>query len=677
VLPARSLAAAPSGSRLPDGTGRGWVASSPEIRAVALIRVESHPLGPRVYVFGKRVHEVALGIAVLALLGLGVGLHVLRSGDALAVVAGVGVWLVAKDWRDLFPRWRNTQTHRRFGFHLHVGSRIAWRLDLPTVAATATLAVAAVNAASALTPNVGWRGHLLLRVEPVAALPIFHAVALPASVGLGLTAVYLYRRRRRALLLAIGLLLVLGVADELKGLDFEEAALSAGLAASLWYGRGAFDVEHDRHDGRRSLVPVVAAGLAVAAAGIASAWVVGGTDPSIRLAGRESAALLGWQPPPLPALDLASLVVHGLTLLALVSAASVFFRPRRPALVTGRQERLHARELTRAYGRDTLAAFKLREDIDYLFSPDRGAFLGYRVEGGVLLVAGDPIGSEDAVSEVMREARAVADAHGLRLGAVGASEAGAHRWRAVGLRSLYVGDEAIVATREFSLEGRPIRKVRQSVSRMLAAGYTVEIREVATLSGPAFAELEAISARWRNGEPERGFAMATRLTDPAAREGVVVIGRDESGAVRGWLHYLPSFGRPAMSLALMRRDRDTPNGLMEFLVVRSIELLRERGVTEISLNFAAFARPFRRPRGALDHVARGLLGAASRWFQIESLYRFNAKFFPRWEPRFLVFDSPVALPRIGFATLVAEGQLRRPTLTIPARLRFRPRPRSG
>ena len=62
-----------------------------------------------------------------------------------------------------------------------------------------------------------------------------------------------------------------------------------------------------------------------------------------------------------------------------------------------------------------------------------------------------------------------------------------------------------------------------------------------------------------------------------------------------------------MSLALMRRDRDTPNGLMEFLVVRSIELLRERGVDEISLNFAAFARPLRSPRGLLDRTACALL----------------------------------------------------------------------
>ena len=42
-----------------------------------------------------------------------------------------------------------------------------------------------------------------------------------------------------------------------------------------------------------------------------------------------------------------------------------------------------------------------------------------------------------------------------------------------------------------------------------------------------------------------------------------------------------------MSLSFMRRDRETPNGLTEFLVVSAIQLLGERGIEELSLNFAA------------------------------------------------------------------------------------------
>jgi lysyl-tRNA synthetase, class II len=661
VLLARSHAAAPSGSRLPDGTGRGWVAASARCADAALIRVEQHPLGPRVYVLGQRVHEVALGLGILGVLAILLGIGVLSAeSKPVLVILAAGTWLALKDWRDLFPRWRNQQVHCRFAPHL-AGGRGRSRLPgLPAVAAAGTVAVAAVNAASALTPNVAWRGHLLLRVEPVAALPVFHAVAVPASLALGLTGVSLYHRRRRALWLAIALLVVLGVVDELKGLDFEEAALSAGLALALWYGRRSFDVEHEPFRARAAAAPLAGAMLAIAVAGAIGVWVAGGTDPSVRFAVREAGGLLLWRPLPAPFDDPgAPFAVRALVVLTLVVTAWTLFRPRRPPTLTTAEERRRALGLVRAHGRDTLSAFKLRTDLEYLFSPAGDAFAGYRVSNGVLLVAGDPVGPDDSVTQLLSEVRSFARVHGLRLGVVGASEDGARSWRQLGLRALYIGDEAVVGTSDFSLEGRSIRKVRQSISRLGAAGYTAGLVDVATLRARALAELEVASTTWLGEQPERGFAMATTLSDPAAREGVVALAWDAAGSVRGLVLYLPTFGRAAMSLALMRRDRDTPNGLMEFLVARSLVELRERGVEEVSLNFAAFARPLRSPRGSVDRVMRRLLGVAGRWYQIESLYRFNAKFFPRWEPRYLVFESPAALPRVGFATLIAEGQVPR------------------
>ena len=72
-----------------------------------------------------------------------------------------------------------------------------------------------------------------------------------------------------------------------------------------------------------------------------------------------------------------------------------------------------ARELVRRHGADTLAYFKLRRDQHYLFSPDRSAFLGYRVEAGVLLVSGDPVGPDAAIPGLFRELSAFAEARGL------------------------------------------------------------------------------------------------------------------------------------------------------------------------------------------------------------------------------------------------------------------------
>ena len=142
----------------------------------------------------------------------------------------------------------------------------------------------------------------------------------------------------------------------------------------------------------------------------------------------------------------------------------------------------------------------------------------------------------------------------------------------------------------------------------------------------------------------------------------MLITRDDSGEVRGFLHFVPAFGRPAMSLSFMRREHDTPNGLTEFMVVRAIELLRERGIEEVSLNFAAFARLMHSPACARDRLLGRLAAIFNPFFQIESLFRFNAKFFPRWEPRYLLYEGALGLPRAGLAAMWAEGQLPRPRL---------------
>jgi lysyl-tRNA synthetase class 2 len=186
-------------------------------------------------------------------------------------------------------------------------------------------------------------------------------------------------------------------------------------------------------------------------------------------------------------------------------------------------------------------------------------------------------------------------------------------------------------------------------------------------------QVEAVLEAGRQGAPERGFSMAMdSLQGQHDHDTLVVLARDAEGQIRGVLHFVPCYGRQAVSLSFMRREPTTPNGLTEFLVVRAIELLRERGVEELSLNFAAFAKWMHSPEKRLERVLGKLIALGNPFFQIESLYRFNAKFFPRWEPRYLVYEGALGLPRAGIAALWAEGQL--PKGPRPSQWRSGPRP---
>jgi lysyl-tRNA synthetase class 2 len=277
------------------------------------------------------------------------------------------------------------------------------------------------------------------------------------------------------------------------------------------------------------------------------------------------------------------------------------------------------------------------------------------------MISGDPVGEPPAVAELTRSIVAFAEARSLRIAALGVSEVGKTLFEQAGLRALYMGDEAIVDTASFSTEGRGIRKVRQSVTRLDKAGYTARFAELGSLEEHVLAELEEISAGWRLGAPERGFSMAMdSLRNPHCSETLVLCASDPEGKIAGFLQFVPTYGRNAVSLSFMRRRHDTPNGLTEFMIVKAIRGLSERSIAEASLNFAAFARLIREPDGLTERIAGRLLSLGDTWFQIERLYRFNAKFFPSWEPRYFMYEKRFGLPRAAIAALWIEGQLPRP-----------------
>ena len=154
----------------------------------------------------------------------------------------------------------------------------------------------------------------------------------------------------------------------------------------------------------------------------------------------------------------------------------------------------------------------------------------------------------------------------------------------------------------------------------------------------------------------------SRLGDAADTECVVATAHQD-GVLRGMLHFVP-WGTDGLSLDLMRRDRSADNGLNELMIVDLIKSCPSLGVQRVSLNFAVFRDAIERGEkigaGPVLRAWRGLLLFASRWWQIESLYRFNVKFRPDWEPRFLSYPATRDLPRIAIAALEAEAFLVRP-----------------
>jgi lysyl-tRNA synthetase, class II len=498
--------------------------------------------------------------------------------------------------------------------------------------AWAAAGVGVIGLVSALTPEMTDRVEILQGILPPGWPEAARVLTVAFGVGLIWLSRSLAKRRRRAWQLAVGVVMASAVAHLAKGLDFEEATVSVLLLCALVRWRRRFDVPGDP----ASVRPLL--GLGAALAGIVAIAV------SEELRGAE-----------LP--HRASDALTGLGIAVGVTALYYWLRPFGQAVAQTVGERRAARALVEAYGSDSLAFFALRRDKSYLFSPSRRAFLAYRVVAGTALVSGDPVGEEEEIDDLLTELQRLVRTRGWRLAVVGASSEQLHRYRALGLKPVPIGEEAVLRPQEFSLEGRAIRKVRQSVSRLRKAGYSFRVVPADEVEPVLAAELEDVSTSWRGGEPERGFSMA--IDDLHVPGSVLALAEDSAGRVGGFLHLAPSPAGGGWSLSAMRRRPQEPNGLTEFLVVETLAWARVTGASELSLNFCAltdFLAPERVTTPLRWLVRRGLL-LADNVFQLERLYSFNRKFFPEWRRRYICVERFTDLPAVGLAYLHAESLL--------------------
>jgi lysyl-tRNA synthetase, class II len=283
------------------------------------------------------------------------------------------------------------------------------------------------------------------------------------------------------------------------------------------------------------------------------------------------------------------------------------------------------------------------------------------VIGGTALIAGDPIGAVEERADLVHEFVRVAHLKGWRVAVAGASGETLEDYASIGFKSMYLGDEAVIRPKEFSLDGRAIRKVRQSVSRLQKNGYVVRVLSTADADEQLKADIREVSEEWRGTWPERGFTMAM---DALFRypDTVLAVAVAPDGSVGGFLQLVPSPASEGYSLASMRRRRDTPNGLMEYLITETVAWARAHDVTEVSLNFAVFADFLRTDEDAsrFTRAVRFTLLKADRLFQVERLHSFNRKFFPHWRRRYFCFERWSDFPLAGLAYLHAESLLTPP-----------------
>ncbi len=528
-----------------------------------------------------------------------------------------------------------------------------------------------IDVLSAVIPRPGAALGLVERLGP-GTPPTARALLVPAGILLLIVSRGLARRNRRAWRLAVALLGLSAALHLLRGPDYAAAIVTVLIAVALVARRQDFSHRGDpaaelsalvRLTGMLGLamvygVTVLALYRVVAGLPVAPGPVVLDTVRAlVGVAPRGSQYIPGdfsrWFP----------LSVLSIAALGVIWAAEVWIRPWRQWLFADTGSGEVAANIVRRWGGDTLAPFALRSDKEWFFTGQ--SLIAYRVVRGIAVVSGDPVGPLEEAGAALDDFLGYARSRGWHIAILGASGQLLPVYQSRALHPLYHGDEAVIDTTGFSLQGRAMRTVRQAARRLERNMYRADVVMAGDVSEQLRAELAGIDRAWLHGGIRKGFTM--ELDDPfrlGGHDALFVIGRDEQGRVAGFLHLAVCQASHSLSLSSMPRRPGLPNGFNAWLITTTVSWARDHGFKRLSLNFSPFAgllgsdaareslTPSQRiQRRALLRLKRVLA------LQLDNLLRFNRQFSPDWVPRYMIIEHRADLPRVMVAAMAAEGYL--------------------
>jgi putative flippase GtrA len=347
-------------------------------------------------------------------------------------------------------------------------------------------------------------------------------------------------------------------------------------------------------------------------------------------------------------------------------------------------------ELIRYYGSHSLAFFGLSSENLRFLAPNGEGLVSYRLVNNVAVVLDDPVCAPEDFERVTRSFLDFCRHHHWHVAFYQAHYEHLATYHDLKLRAFKMGEEAIIDLQIFTLSGSAMANVRTSCRRAEREGVTIDWYE-GVPPAEVMHQLEQVSNAWLQHKDDKhtsemGFSMgrlddlsniaeraeaianlpiSTNILTTTVPRLVTAIATTSAGRACAFVTFTPIYGlltdvetatgkqseiqNWGWSLDLMRRVPDAPPGVIELLLVRTIELFRSRQAQIVSLGMVAMADT----RQETSSVQRRLADfATNRLGMLEgryTLFNFKQKFHPDWESRYFVTDATLALPKVALA----------------------------
>jgi phosphatidylglycerol lysyltransferase len=594
---------------------------------------------------------VVEGVMPLVFISLGV-----PAGPATAVslaFRGLTYWLPLLLGFILIRRTRTFGTSER-------SLAYSWNVR---ILALAVALMGVINVLSAVTPALANRAAVLARISPLEVRHGGHLTAALGGFALILLAGGLWRRKRVAWLLALTILCLSIASHLVKGLDYEEALLAAGLSIWLVAVRHEFHARSDQPSIQQGLIALLVAlgfTLAYGALGFYLLDRQYSVNFGLLPALRQTVIMFTqfYDPGLQPLTGFGRYFADSIYVVGVVTFSYAFFMLLRPVFLrqpATPQERRHAQEIVEAYGRSSLARLVLMDDKAYYFSPG-GSLVAFALRNSIAAALGDPIGPPGDLNNTIRGFTSYCSRNDWRPAFYQTLADSLPAYQAAGFEAVCIGQEAIVDLAAFTIERSANKALRNPFNRLAKAGFQIEIHQP-PIGRDLLDDLRRISDEWLTmvRGTEKRFSLGW-FDDDYIRSCPVITVCNPQGVITAFANIVKEYQLNEITIDLMRRRRESEPGTMEFLFVSLFFWARQQGYATFNLGLSALAYVGESPGDpALDRALHFIYEHISRFYNFKGLHDFKEKFHPRWSPRYLIYSGAANLMATWIAVTRADG----------------------
>ncbi len=528
------------------------------------------------------------------------------------------------------------------------------KLLMRIIPALLILTLGIVNIVSVLTPAIHERLVFLKNFLPVSAIAVSNYFVLVAGLFLLVTAAFMLKGLKMAWYIALGLCLLSLIGNLTKAIDYEEAVFSLVVIVGLLASRKEYYVKHNsklRYIGIQTTLLSVGA---IILYGVIGFYYLDARHFNVDFSLRQSVKytlenfVLIESSELIPRDSFAKGFLYSINISGFLSMAFLFYTLVRPYIMkdtTGDEEFNWANLQLEKYGNSAMDYFKTYHDKLIYRNPDIEGFVSYRISGNFAVVLETPVTAPENLKAFIKAFDKYCFESGLKSFYYRVPEEAMETFMECGKKRLYLGQEGIVDLTTFTLEGGSRKSIRNALKKVSEKGYHCNIYAAPVKDG-LLQKIKSVSDEWL-ADTEREeivFSQGMFLWEELKEQTIITVENAEEKIV-AFLNVIPDYASGEGTYDLIRKTKDAPNGVIDFILVALFKYLKDTGCTSVNIGFAPLSG-LMDPKNLPERSMKFAYEKIKSFSHYKGLRDAKDKFSPVWHNKYLVYDQDYDLIQV-------------------------------